>query len=100
MKRIVFIDIAKAICIILVVIGHFVPDNSPEWYVTLHGYNIYIPYAAVHVRQRLHIYSYKEGFVIWDFSPEKSASASVAVFRDIRNSDNHQVVNSRRYDGR
>lgn len=40
MKRIVFIDIAKAICIILVVIGHYIPDNSPEWYVMLH-YVIY-----------------------------------------------------------
>lgn len=45
MKRIVFIDIAKAICIILVVIGHFVPDNSPEWYVALHDiiYTFHMP---------------------------------------------------------
>lgn len=32
MQRLVFLDIAKAICIILVVIGHYHPDNSPEWY--------------------------------------------------------------------
>ena len=45
MKRIVFIDIAKAICIILVVIGHYIPDNSPEWYVTLHDviYTFHMP---------------------------------------------------------
>lgn len=36
MERIISIDIAKAICIILVVIGHYVPDNSPDWYVVLH----------------------------------------------------------------
>lgn len=44
-KRIVFIDIAKAICIILVVIGHYVPDNSPNWYVTLHDmiYTFHMP---------------------------------------------------------
>lgn len=36
MKRIVFIDIAKAICIILVVVGHYVPADSPSWYVALH----------------------------------------------------------------
>lgn len=45
MKRIVFIDVAKAICIILVVIGHFIPDNSPEWYVALHDiiYTFHMP---------------------------------------------------------
>ncbi len=32
MKRAVFIDIAKAIAIILVVIGHYNPDSSPLWY--------------------------------------------------------------------
>ena len=32
MKRLISIDIAKAICIILVVVGHYHPDNAPEWY--------------------------------------------------------------------
>lgn len=31
-KRIEFIDIAKGICIILVVVGHFCPDYAPKWY--------------------------------------------------------------------
>lgn len=35
MSRSVFIDISKAICIVLVVIGHFHPPYSPEWYVML-----------------------------------------------------------------
>ncbi len=45
MQRIVFIDIAKAICIILVVVGHYIPDNSPEWYVALHDiiYTFHMP---------------------------------------------------------
>ena len=30
--RIVWIDIAKAICIILVAIGHYIPDTHPIWY--------------------------------------------------------------------
>lgn len=30
--RIIFIDIAKAIAIVLVVIGHYFPDNHPQWY--------------------------------------------------------------------
>lgn len=45
MERIISIDIAKAICIILVVIGHYVPDNSPDWYVALHDiiYTFHMP---------------------------------------------------------
>jgi fucose 4-O-acetylase-like acetyltransferase len=45
MKRIVAVDIAKAICIILVVIGHYFPDNSPEWYIMLHNliYTFHMP---------------------------------------------------------
>lgn len=35
MNHSVFIDISKAICIVLVVIGHFNPPFSPEWYVAL-----------------------------------------------------------------
>lgn len=31
-KRYYFIDVAKAIAIVLVVIGHWHPDNSPQWY--------------------------------------------------------------------
>ena len=33
MNRIIYLDIAQAICLILVVIGHYMPDNSPAWYV-------------------------------------------------------------------
>jgi fucose 4-O-acetylase-like acetyltransferase len=36
-KRLTFIDIARAICIILVVIGHYLPDNSPNWYLILNN---------------------------------------------------------------
>ena len=44
-QRIVFIDIAKAVCIILVVIGHYFPGNSPGWYVTIHDiiYTFHMP---------------------------------------------------------
>ena len=45
MKRIVTLDIAKAICIILVVIGHYIPDNSPDWYVLMRTfiYSFHMP---------------------------------------------------------
>lgn len=36
MERIVFIDIAKALCIISVVIGHYNPEGAPKWWVYLH----------------------------------------------------------------
>lgn len=31
-SRILSLDIAKAICIVLVVVGHYCPENSPAWY--------------------------------------------------------------------
>ncbi len=45
MNRIITLDVAKAICIILVVIGHYIPDNSPIWYVMLHDviYTFHMP---------------------------------------------------------
>ena len=45
MQRLISFDIAKAICIILVVIGHYVPDYSPKWYVGVHDviYTFHMP---------------------------------------------------------
>lgn len=45
MKRLVSIDIAKAICIILVVIGHYNPDNAPAWYQVINRfiYSFHMP---------------------------------------------------------
>ena len=38
MKRIVAIDLAKGICIILVVVGHYFPSDSPGWYGVLNDF--------------------------------------------------------------
>lgn len=35
MNRIIWLDIARALCIILVVMGHFYPDYAPLWYTHL-----------------------------------------------------------------
>lgn len=35
MPRLLSFDIAKALCIIFVVIGHYIPDDAPLWYVNL-----------------------------------------------------------------
>lgn len=45
MQRLISFDLAKAICIILVVIGHYVPDYSPQWYVGVHDviYTFHMP---------------------------------------------------------
>ena len=32
MNRLIFLDIAKAVCIVLVVIGHYIPQDSPDWW--------------------------------------------------------------------
>lgn len=37
MQRLTAFDIAKAVCIILVVVGHYVPEDSPAWYLTVHN---------------------------------------------------------------
>ena len=44
-SRIIWIDMAKAICIILVVIGHYFPDIHPEWYGTIRSviYSFHMP---------------------------------------------------------
>jgi len=31
-NRIISLDIARALCIVLVVIGHYYPDGCPEWW--------------------------------------------------------------------
>jgi len=45
MPRLIYLDIAKAICIILVVIGHYCPDNSPDWWVNINKviYTFHMP---------------------------------------------------------
>lgn len=44
-NRLFELDYARAICIILVVIGHFLPDNSPEWYLVFRQwiYSFHMP---------------------------------------------------------
>jgi fucose 4-O-acetylase-like acetyltransferase len=45
MKRIIAVDLAKGICIILVVAGHYLPLNSPGWYRVLNDliYSFHMP---------------------------------------------------------
>ena len=44
-SRIIWIDIAKAICIILVVVGHYIPDVHPAWYGVMRSviYSFHMP---------------------------------------------------------
>ncbi len=44
-ERIINLDIAKAICIVLVVIGHYLPDGAPVWYTQFHDviYTFHMP---------------------------------------------------------
>ena len=45
MDRLTHFDIAKAIAIILVVIGHFYPSDAPHWYVQMRAwiYTFHMP---------------------------------------------------------
>lgn len=44
-QRFITFDVAKAICVILVVIGHYVPTSSPAWYHAFHDwiYTFHMP---------------------------------------------------------
>ena len=54
--RLISIDIARAICIILVVIGHYNPENSPNWYETINNviYSFHMP-----------LFMFASGYVYW-----------------------------------
>lgn len=56
MIRLISIDIAKALCIILVVIGHYVPDNSPGWYIFM----VQIIYSF-----HMPLFMFVSGYVYW-----------------------------------
>ena len=58
MNRIIALDIAKAICIILVVMG-----------------NLYFPHATLYVCQWLCLYRYKKEEHLWRFFVEESQMA-------------------------
>lgn len=62
-KRLVNFDIAKAICIILVVIGHYIPDNSPDWYVINRAfiYSFHMP-----------LFMFASGYIYIAFKKEES----------------------------
>lgn len=62
-KRLINFDIAKAICIVLVVIGHYIPDNSPDWYVTNREfiYSFHMP-----------LFMFASGYIYIAFKKEES----------------------------
>ena len=72
-KRLVNFDIAKAICIILVVIGHYSPD------------------AIVYVCQWVHLHNIQERRKLWAFPDEKSQTANDPLFCDIHFNCEHQT---------
>lgn len=60
--RLLFLDIAKAICIVLVVVGHYVPDTSPRWWKELHDVIYYF---------HMPMFMYASGF-IYNSATQKS----------------------------
>lgn len=44
-QRLIVLDFARAIAIVLVVIGHYIPENSPNWYQWIHDviYQFHMP---------------------------------------------------------
>ncbi|MDR3268088.1 MAG: acyltransferase family protein, partial [Tannerella sp.] len=60
--RITSIDIAKAICILLVVIGHYVPTDAPAWYKSMVEviYGFHMP-----------LFMFVSGYVYWKGATRK-----------------------------
>ena len=56
MSRIVYLDIAKAICMILVVIGHYSPMTAPEYWQQLIRVILYLSHAAFYVYKRIDLH--------------------------------------------
>ena len=63
MKRLLDFDIAKAICIMLVVMGHNVPDGLPKWWQTTHDiiYTFHMP-----------LFMFASGFIYIAFKKDES----------------------------
>lgn len=79
-NRIIYLDIAKAICIILVVIGHYIPDNSPTWYIMLNRmiYTFHMP-LFMFVSGYVYIVTKKE-ISYWDFLMKKVKRLMIPYF--------------------
>lgn len=63
MARLVSFDIAKALCIILVVIGHYFPIDSPQWYATFRSwiYSFHMP-----------LFMFASGYIYMAFKRDES----------------------------
>lgn len=72
-NRIVYIDIAKAICIVLVVMGHYMPDVCPLWWTDTHNviYTFHMP-----------LFMFASGFVY--IATKKSISYKDFIYKKVR----------------
>lgn len=68
MQRLLNFDIAKALCIILVAIGHFIPDYAPTWYLKFWHwiYSFHMP-----------LFMFASGFIYIAFKKEESYSSFI-----------------------
>lgn len=68
MPRLVSFDIAKALCIILVAIGHYFPTDSPLWYVAFRSwiYSFHMP-----------LFMFASGYIYMAFKKDEPYTAFV-----------------------
>lgn len=66
--RITYFDLAKAICIILVALGHYVPEGAPMWYESLHDW-IYLFHMP--------LFMFASGYIYNAFKREESYSSFI-----------------------
>lgn len=79
-SRIIWIDIAKAICIILVVIGHYIPETHPVWYGAMRSviYSFHMP-LFMFASGFVYVATYREtGYI--DFLTRKARRLMIPYF--------------------
>ena len=79
MTRLVHFDIAKAIAIILVVIGHYYPENAPGWYLALHSwiYTFHMP-----------LFMFASGYIYLSFKKDEGYASVRSLYHRL---DDHHL---------
>lgn len=91
MKRLISIDIAKAICIILVVVGHYHPDNAPEWYGIIIRF-IYTFHMPLFIFASGYIYAATNRGGDYDLSVQEIQKAAASLFHYQYSNYKSQVI--------
>lgn len=96
-NRLITLDIAKTICIILVVIGHYHPENSPVWYSLIRD----VIYSF-----HMHLFMFASGYIYFNIISKKyqygvynkkSKTSSCSLFHYFHTNHKSEAYKSEKY---